>query len=502
MWSQVLVLCFLLLVHNATPGRVGREIVKTEGADVMACSEPEGSGMHDHGEDPRPNAYFVMIGPFTPERKYKKWLYAVIALSSALKQHGSEAEVVVLCAQRQGGHAARALPEEEALLSRSGIHWRYVAAPYGNSGFHMGHYKIWAWQHTEYARVQLLDADLLPLGEPPSVFAFCDTWCSLWLAPKPRRASSEALKELHARSRRRITAKLVAVARWAGATRGRRDPAATHLLAPSTHAAAAASRPTACAVNMDRFFDFGSALDSDFVGCPGKLSVLNAGWFVLRPSCHHFEAMSQVLKADTGAWDKVKGWGHELPYWLSSEMQTMKVGSPPSAGRAPVLRLPLLPSPPPLVSIPPAAAPPAAAPRQPMVIANGGRAAQAGWDFFDAHGNQGHMYSYFLFEAMDLTLIYADGVRSYGNGSLAGEQRVLERMAAHDPATAAALRQELYAAYPCPFPLHVKERAYIHFTGNLKPWTKKNPGDPRFKLWYDAVTRSGDVNLDRDVFAA
>ena len=33
-----------------------------------------------------------------------------------------------------------------------------------------------------------------------------------------------------------------------------------------------------------------------------------------------------------------------------------------------------------------------------------------GWDFFDAHGNQGHMYSYFLFDAMDLTLIYEDKV--------------------------------------------------------------------------------------------
>jgi len=48
----------------------------------------------------------------------------------------------------------------------------YVSAPYGNSGFHMGHYKTWAWQHTEYNRIQLLDADLLPLTNMDRFFDF------------------------------------------------------------------------------------------------------------------------------------------------------------------------------------------------------------------------------------------------------------------------------------------------------------------------------------------
>jgi hypothetical protein len=305
----------------------------------------------------------IMIGPFNAQRTYKKWMYAVIALSSALRKHGSEADVVVLCAQK-ANDAVHALPEEEALMSRSGIHWRYVKAPYGNAGFHMGHFKVWAWQHTEYSRIQLLDADVLPL------------------------------------------------------------------------------------VNMDRFFDLGQSLDSDFVGCPGKLSVLNAGWFVLRPSCVHFEAMSQILKADGLSWSKEVGWGHPLPYWISSEGQTMKTG----------------------------------------------------WDFFDAHGNQGHMYSYFLFVAHDLTLIYADKVMAYGDGSLEHGESVLGELASHDPNTAAALRGEIYSAYPCPFPISVKDRAYVHFTGNVKPWTKWNPANPQFQLWYDAVTASGDVDIQRDIF--
>jgi hypothetical protein len=65
----------------------------------------------------------------------------------------------------------------------------------------------------------------------------------------------------------------------------------------------------------------------------------------------------------------------------------------------------------------------------------------------------------------------------------------------------AALKQDIYGAYPCPFPLKVKARAYVHFTGNLKPWTKHNPANPQFQAWYDAVIRSGAVDLQRDVFA-
>ena len=76
--------------------------------------------------------------------------------------------------------------------------------------------------------------------------------------------------------------------------------------------------------------------------------------FVLRPSCEHFFEMTKMLHNNDKKWDKVTGWGHELPYWLSASDKRMRPG----------------------------------------------------WDFFDARGNQGHMYNYFLFEAKDLTLIY------------------------------------------------------------------------------------------------
>ena len=114
-------LLLLLAIELVAPGKVGHEIVKGEpGADVMACVDAEPSA-----EAQLPNAYMVMIGPFASDRKYKKWLYAVIALTSALQEHGSTADVIVLCAMKAHG-GVHALAEEEALLSKHGIHWRYV----------------------------------------------------------------------------------------------------------------------------------------------------------------------------------------------------------------------------------------------------------------------------------------------------------------------------------------------------------------------------------------
>ena len=91
----------------------------------------------------------------------------------------------------------------------------------------MGHYKLWAWQHTEYRRIQVLDADVLPL------------------------------------------------------------------------------------VNMDALFDL--PISSPFVGCPGKDSVLNAGWFSLQPDCETFKRMTDLLwyrgMRRPRQWDMSKGWG-------------------------------------------------------------------------------------------------------------------------------------------------------------------------------------------------
>ena len=105
-------------------------------------------------------AYMVVVGPISRSApRYGTWLYPILALRHALARKGSRADLVVLCALEEGYEQDRMLPEEEALFAGQGIRWRYVPKP-RIRGFHMGHYKLWAWQHTEYDRVQLLDADV------------------------------------------------------------------------------------------------------------------------------------------------------------------------------------------------------------------------------------------------------------------------------------------------------------------------------------------------------
>ena len=48
-------------------------------------------------------------------------------------------------------------------------------------------------------------------------------------------------------------------------------------------------------VDMDRLFELPSLNNAAFVGCPGKDSVLNAGWFSLRPDCGHFKRLTDLL---------------------------------------------------------------------------------------------------------------------------------------------------------------------------------------------------------------
>ena len=213
-----------------------------------------------------------------------------------------------------------------------------------------GHYKLWAWQHTEYNRIQVLDADVLPL------------------------------------------------------------------------------------VNMDALFDLPIA--SKFIGCPGKDSVLNAGWFSLRPDCETFKRMTDLLwyrgMRRPRQWDMSKGWGVPMPAWTNAL----------------------------------------------------GREMNTGWDFFDARGNQGHMYAYFRFFARDLVLFYPSQVVRY----TPTKEAVVSTLG-----DGSDLSQKVWAAFPCPFfqkneppPL-----AYYHFTGNKKPWSKYDPSNAKFAEWYAALGEAG-----------
>lgn len=324
-------------------------------------------------------AYFVMVGPISDERKYSKWLYPILALRHALSRLGSSADVVVLAAVDECCASTRMLAAEEALLASQSVRVRYVPAPAGIRGFHMGHYKLWAWQHTEYKRIQVLDADVLPL------------------------------------------------------------------------------------VNMDPLFEL--PLRSDFVGCPGRASVLNAGWFSLRPDCDHFKSLVTVLfdKATRPdhRFDDILGWGVPLPPWTNAL----------------------------------------------------GKLMPEGYDFFDAKGNQGHMYAYFRFYANDLTLVFADAVQAFkGRRPVRPPYRLnadnvrLDVLASRDDVHGDDLMKRklasaIYRAFPCPF-APVKgdiDVAYHHFTGNVKPWTRYDPGNARFKQWYAVLADIG-IDVQKTIF--
>ena len=49
------------------------------------------------------HAYFVMVGPMEPQRRYRPWLASATAMANALRAHGGGADVLVLLAARRDG---------------------------------------------------------------------------------------------------------------------------------------------------------------------------------------------------------------------------------------------------------------------------------------------------------------------------------------------------------------------------------------------------------------
>ena len=72
------------------------------------------------------NAYAVVLGPISEERKYSKWVYPILALKAALKKRGSRADVLALLALEEDKERHRMLPGEEAMLRKAGVRYRYV----------------------------------------------------------------------------------------------------------------------------------------------------------------------------------------------------------------------------------------------------------------------------------------------------------------------------------------------------------------------------------------
>ena len=82
------------------------------------------------------NAYAVVLGPISEDRKYSKWVYPILALKAALHKRGSRADVLALLALEEDKEKHRMLPDEEAMLRKAGVRYRYVPKP-RIRGFHM-----------------------------------------------------------------------------------------------------------------------------------------------------------------------------------------------------------------------------------------------------------------------------------------------------------------------------------------------------------------------------
>ena len=101
-----------------------------------------------NGKNASANAYAVVLGPISEERKYSKWVYPILALKAALHKRGSRADVLALLALEEDKEKHRMLPDEEAMLRKAGVRYRYVPKP-RIRGFHMGGYLCGNQKFTE-----------------------------------------------------------------------------------------------------------------------------------------------------------------------------------------------------------------------------------------------------------------------------------------------------------------------------------------------------------------
>jgi len=150
-------------------------------ADVSSSKAAAASqhGFHHYYDNdvPQPQspyAYaFVLTGiSQEPPQRYKGFLYNILVATRILREQGSKADVVVLVqlhyyedTNTAAKQQPQQLPQEDVRwLQRSNIRLRYIA-PSPHESFYetVVDHKFRILQLTEYRRVMLLDADVLPL---------------------------------------------------------------------------------------------------------------------------------------------------------------------------------------------------------------------------------------------------------------------------------------------------------------------------------------------------
>ncbi|KAJ8603064.1 hypothetical protein CTAYLR_006658 [Chrysophaeum taylorii] len=194
--------------------------------------------------------------------------------------------------------------------------------------------------------------------------------------------------------------------------------------------------------SMDPLFRLPSMVSSSAISCPGRIAPLNAGWIALVPSRDHYEALVALLDRYQTEPNDALPWGRELDGWYNSD----------------------------------------------------GKVQPPGWDFFDAQGNQGHLYSYFRFDARSLAILFhalhLDYRLTRYDRINQGRTKGTPLPPPNDVATL------LSNAFPCPFSARGRGvvHAYLHFTGQRKPWTKFSPDNARDVHWYHALLAHGNAS--------
>jgi alpha-N-acetylglucosamine transferase len=116
-------------------------------------------------------AYAFLVAGVKPEDPtHKGYIYNIVISKDILKQRNSIADVVIMIRMHKDTNHTALAPEEEAILTRSGIIVKYIPKPIIDN-FHtamMDKFRI--LEMTEYDRVLYLDSDVMPLNNLDYVF--------------------------------------------------------------------------------------------------------------------------------------------------------------------------------------------------------------------------------------------------------------------------------------------------------------------------------------------
>ena len=111
-------------------------------------------------------AYAVVVGGCDPDKpSYRGFFYNTLVAASILRQLGSTSADIILVVQMSYHSAHEALPPtEQAALQALGVQVRYIPKSPWESFYNTVLHKFQILSWTEYDRVLLMDADVMPLA--------------------------------------------------------------------------------------------------------------------------------------------------------------------------------------------------------------------------------------------------------------------------------------------------------------------------------------------------